>query len=125
MTKAHTAVEGWMEEVADVMVRTSKTIKEALTEVGVSMTTAEAEGFLRRRSFQQLLRIARNRYDAETAADPLRNKQSTIGRLQNLADMLMANGEYDKAAEVLYKLARVENWIGDQGTVNVFANLTQ
>jgi hypothetical protein len=114
-----------MDEAADIMVRTGKTVKEALTELGVSMTTSEAEGLLRRRSFQQLLRIARNRFDSETAADPGRNKQSTIGRLQNLADLLMQRGEYEKAAEVLFKLSKLENWVGEGGSVNVFAGLTQ
>ena len=125
MPRALTANEPWMDEAADIMVRTGKTVREALTELGVSMTTSEAEGLLRRRSFQQLLRIARNRYDSETAADPGRNKQSTIGRMQNLIDLLMAQGEYDKALEGCLKLARLENWVGEGGSVNVFAGLTQ
>lgn len=114
-----------MLEVADIMVRTSKTIKEALTEVGVGMTTAEAESLLRKRAFQSILRAARLRFDLEVASDPARSKQSTIGRLQNLADKLLEIGEFDKAAEVLFKLAKLENWIGEGGSVNVFAGLTQ
>jgi len=47
-----------------------------------------------------------------------------IGQLQVQADNLEASGEYDKAAEVLFKIAKVKNYLGDEQTVNVFAGLT-
>lgn len=114
-----------MPEAAEIIVRESKSLKEAVTQLGIPLTTSECENLARRASFQRLIRAARNRYRAEVASDPGRNKQSTIGLFQILVEKLVEEGELDKAAEVLFKLAKVENWVGDGGTVNVFAGLTQ
>lgn len=89
------------------------------------MTSKDCETISRRKSFQSLLRQSRIRFRSEVAGDPGRNKQSTIGQLQILADKLEAQGDSDKAAAVLFQLAKLENWVGETGTVNVFAGLTQ
>jgi hypothetical protein len=117
--------ESWMPEAAELIVRESKSLKEAVTQLSIPLTTAECENLARRAGFQRLIRQARHRYRAEVASDPGRNKQSTIGLFQILVEKLVEEGELDKAAEVLYKLARVENWVGEGGNINVFAGLTQ
>lgn len=114
-----------MPDAADLMVRSGISLKEAITELGIPMTSIECANILRRRSFQKLLWQARHRFNQELASDPLRSKQSTIGQFQILAQKLIEEGSYDKAAEVLFKLARLENWIGIEGQINVFAGLSQ
>jgi hypothetical protein len=106
------------------MVQEGKTFAQAMTEEGVNLTSAEAEQWFKRASFQRCLRQARHRFHNEIARDPERNKQATIGQLQLLADKLQAEGEHDKAAEVLLKICKIEGWVGPDN-VQVFGNLTQ
>ena len=113
-----------MPEAAEMMVRESRSLKEVLTQLQIPLTTDECETIGRRRSFRELLRAARNRLHNEIGSDPSRNKEALIGQLQLQADNLEASGEYDKAAEVLFKIAKVKNYIGEENTVNVFAGLT-
>lgn len=114
----------WYGRVAVQMVENGKTFAQAMTEEGVAMTTAEAESWFRRSSFQRCLRQARHRFHNQIARDPERNKTTTIGQLQLLADKLQAEGEFDKAAEVLLKICKIEGWVGPDN-VQVFGNLTQ
>lgn len=114
-----------MPDAAELMVRDALGLKEALTHLGVALTTQECQNVLRRKSFQALLRTTKTRFQAEVANTPGRNKTSAIGQLQILADQLQRDGEFDKAAEVLFKLCKLENWVGEGQTVNVFGGLTQ
>src|SRR5438105_3745059 len=109
---------GWMPEAAEIMVRESRSLKEVITQLGIPLTTEECETISRRRSFRELLRQSRNRLHQEIGTDPGRTKDATVGQLQLQADNLEAAGEYEKAAEVLFKIAKVRNWIGETGTVN-------
>jgi hypothetical protein len=95
-----------------------------MTEEGVALTSAEAEQWFKRASFQRCLRQARHRFHSEIARDPERGKTTTIGQLQLCADKLMVEGEFDKAAEVLLKICKIEGWVGPDN-VQVFGNLTQ
>jgi hypothetical protein len=106
------------------MVQEGKTFAQAMTEEGVAMTSAEAEQWFKRASFQRCLRQARHRFHSEIARDPERGKITTIGQLQLCADKLQAEGEFDKAAEVLLKICKIEGWVGPDN-VQVFGNLTQ
>lgn len=114
----------WMPEAAELMVRESRSLKEVITILGIPLTTEECETIGRRRSFRDLLRAARTRLYNEIGSDPSRSKDALIGQLQIQADALEASGEFDKAAEVLFKLAKVKNYLSEEGTVNVFAGLT-
>ena len=58
------------------------------------------------------------------ANDPTRTKSVVLGQLVVLADKLTREGEYDKAAGVLEKLAKLEGWQGADSNVNIFAGLT-
>lgn len=117
--------ETWMPDAASLMVRSGISLKEAITQLDVALTTLECDNVLRRRSFQRLLWTERHRLNKEIASDPDRTKNATIGQMQLLAQKLMDEGAFDKAAEVLFKLARLENWVGEGGVVNVFAGLSQ
>jgi hypothetical protein len=114
-----------MPDACDIMAREGKGLKEAITDLSIPLTTNECATIMRRKSFQALLRQAKIRFRAEVAGDPGRSKQSTIGQLQILADKLEAEGSSDKAAAVLLVIAKLENWVGEGGQVNVFQGVTQ
>lgn len=114
-----------MPEAAEIMVREAKSFKEAITQLGVPLTTAEAENVSRRSTFRKLLARARDRFYLEVGSNPGLTKDKVSGQMQALADKLEAEGESDKAAEVLFKLSKLKGWIGEAGNVNVFAGLTQ
>lgn len=114
-----------MPAAAEIMVRESKGLKEAVTDLSVPLTSQECATILRRISFQNLLRQAKIRFRAEVANAPGRNKTAAIGQLQILADNLEAQGDHDKAAEVLFKLAKLEGWVGEGNVTNVFGGLSQ
>jgi hypothetical protein len=114
-----------MKDAAEIMVRESKSLAQAITDLGISLSSVEVKKVERRPSFQRLLWDARNQWNKEIADIPTRTKQSTIGQLQLIAQKLVEEGSYDKAAEVLFKLSKLENWVGETGTVNVFGGLSQ
>lgn len=114
----------WYGRVAAKMVEEGKSFAQAMTEENVNLTTIEAEQWQKRASFQRCLRQARHRFHSQIARDPERGKTTTIGQLQLCADKLMAEGEFDKAAEVLLKICKIEGWVGPDN-VQVFGNLTQ
>ena len=111
-------------QIAEVMVRTGVSLKQAAVEVGHPLDPDEAELVGRRRDFSDILRNERNKYNAMVANDPSRTKSSLLGRMAILADRLTAEGELDKAAVVLEKLAKIEGWAGADSNVNVFSGLT-
>jgi hypothetical protein len=116
--------ESWFERVANRMVQEGKSFPQACSEENVFLQTAEADKHFKRASFQKVLRQARHRFHNEIARDPERNKTTLIGQLQVCADKLMGEGSFDKAAEVLLKISKIEGWAGPDN-VQVFGNLTQ
>lgn len=106
------------------MVREGVGLREAIALLNAPVTSEECKAIERRGSFKKLIWAARLRYWAELGSDPERTKSSTIGQLQLLAQKLMDEGEYEKAAEVLFKIAKAEGWVGSESTVNVFQGLT-
>lgn len=117
--------EPWFERVANRMVQEGKSFPQACSEENVFLNTSDADKQFKRASFQKCLRQSRHRYHNEIARDPERNKTTLIGQLQVCADKLMGEGSFDKAAEVLLKIAKIESWINPDNQVNVFGTLTQ
>lgn len=113
-----------MFDAAEIMVRESKSLTQAATDLGIAVSGPELKKIEKRPSFQRLLWDARNKWNKEVADIPSRTKQSTIGMLQVIAQKLFEEGNFDKAAEVLLKLAKMEGWVGDASTVNVFGSLS-
>jgi hypothetical protein len=113
-----------MKDAAEIMVREGKSLPQAITDLGISLSSIETKKVQLRPTFQRLLWDARNRWNREIADVPTRSKQSTIGQLQIIAQKLVEEGNYDKAAEVLFKLAKLEGWVGNENTVNVFGSLS-
>lgn len=116
--------ESWLAEAIELVVRNGLTLLKAATELKKPVSTTDCENIQRRRSFQKMLRDARARYHAEVGSDPSLTKASTIGRLSILAQKLEDEESPDKAAEVLFKLAKLAGWLEPDAAVNVFGNLT-
>lgn len=114
-----------MPEAAEIMIREQKSLREAVTDLGIPLNSQECVVFAKRRSFQALLRKAKSVYETEIGTDPGLSKDKVAGQMQILADRLMDKGEDDKAAQVLERLAKIKNWIGEAGSVNIFSGLTQ
>lgn len=113
-----------MPEAAELMVYEGISLKEAVTQLNIALTSEECVNIARRASFKTLIRQIRNRLQTEIGSDPTRTKDTVVGQLQLLADQLEKQGDADKAAEVLFKIAKIRNWIGPEGTVNIFGDLT-
>lgn len=114
----------WFVQAAEIMVRTNCSLKAAASEVGHTLDLDEADKITRRRDFKEILEAERNKFYQAVANDPTRTKSAIIGRMMVLADKLVANGEYEKAAGVLDKLGKMEGWNGGEGSINIFGGLT-
>jgi hypothetical protein len=99
-------------------------LKQASAEVGHPLDGDEADKVSRRRDFQEIFRIEKNKFYAGVANDPSRTKSVVLGQMWHLADKLIAGGEFEKAAGVLDKLSKMEGWSGNEGNINIFSGLT-
>lgn len=117
--------EDWHQKTAEKMVREDKTLYAAAMELNIPITSREAENLARTKTFQRLLWQERHKYQKEIALDPERNKQSIVGQMALIAQKLMEEAKYDKAAEVLFKLARIEGHVGPETTVTVLEKFSQ
>lgn len=104
--------------------RLNISLKIAASEIGHPLDPDEADKVSRRRDFQDILRVERNKFYAAVANDPSRSKSTAIGKMEVLIDRLIASGEYDKAANAIDKLGKLEGWVGADSSVNVFAGLS-
>jgi hypothetical protein len=114
----------WFVQAAEVMVRSNSTLKSAAVEVGHPIDPDEADKVSRRRDFQEILRVEKNKFYAGVANDPTRTKSVVLGQMWFLADKLISEGEYERAAGVLDKLSKMEGWSGNEGNINIFSGLT-
>lgn len=107
------------------MVREGKSFKEAVTDLGIPLTTQECVNMAKRMTFQSMLRKARAQYHIEVGTDPSLSKDKVAGQMQILADRLAEKGEDLQASQVLERLAKLRDWIGEGGSINIFQGLTQ
>jgi hypothetical protein len=114
----------WFVQAAEVMVRTSCSLKQAALEIGHPLDPDEADKVSRRRDFQEILRVEKNKFYQSIANDPTRTKSVIVGQMWFLADRLIGEGEFEKAASVLDKLAKLEGWAGNENNINIFSGLT-
>ena len=124
MGRPRKAEQAWYEKAAELMVRHGMSLRQAASEIGVPLTTEEAEAIGRRQGFQRVLWLARNRYYQEVASDPGRTKNAALGLLYVLAQKLIEGGEFDKAADVIFKMLRAEGHVGPEQQVSVIAGLS-
>lgn len=114
----------WFVQAAEGMVRNNIGLKQAALDIGVTLDGEELERISRRPEFKEILRAEANKYYSQVANDPSRSKSTAIGRMWVQAELLQLQGDYDKAAAVLEKLAKLEGWTGSESNVNIFAGLT-
>lgn len=90
------------------------------------MTSAESANLYRTKTFQRLLRAERLRFSRELGTDPDWGKKTAVGILLLCAQKLQEESQYDKAAEVILKAAKIEGWLSsDAPNVTVFGGLSQ
>jgi hypothetical protein len=109
---------------AELMARESISLREALTRLRVSLASDEVAKISRRASFQKLVRNAQNTLYQEIAGDPSYSRRAVIGKMLWMVDRMADSGEFRDAVEGLLKVARVEGWLSDATSVNVFNALT-
>ena len=110
--------EEWQAEAIDLMVRQGCSLKQAAVQLDLNLTSQEAEIVLRRKSFHRRLWEERNRYFASLGAGPNFRKETTIGKLLYLANKLEYGGKHDKAADSIFKAAKIAGFVGPDTEVS-------
>src|SRR5919108_298907 len=111
-------LEDWLIEAAELMAQTGCTLREAAGNSEQTLTTEQINTILRRKSFNRLLWEARHRYFNQLAQNPNFKKDTVIGKLVSLAQRLEDDGDFDKAAEVIFKAAKAAGFVGPESTVS-------
>lgn len=114
----------WYEKAAELMVRQGLHLRQAALEVGTAITQEETLRIGRTKEFQKVLWAERRKYYQELADNPERTKITALGRLELIIERLLEEGEWEKAAEVQLKSAKIAGWVGPEGNVTVFAGLS-
>lgn len=114
----------WYAPVAELIAREGCTLAEAATKLRVPMTKEEAAVTFRSKTFQRLLRAERLRYYAEVGRDPEWSKKTAVGQLLHCIQELMTSGEFDKAAEVILKAAKIEGWLNPDTSITIGMGLS-
>lgn len=117
--------QSWFQRAAEKMIREEKSLYHVAQELELQFTSRECENIGRTKAFQRVLWEERTKYHKELANDPNRNKNSLVGNMLLAAEKLMAEGKYDKAAEALFKVARIEGYVGAESQVTVIGSLSQ
>ncbi len=118
-------IENWLIEAAELMARTGCSLQQACTELDRTEDSQECDNIVRRKSFNRLLWEHRHRYFSSLGKDPSFSQDVLIGRLMSQSQKLEEEGEYDKAAEVLLKIAKIRGWVGPENQVSIFGELSQ
>ena len=118
-------VKDWWITAVDIMARSGCSLVMAATELGEKVTSEEANKVLRKKAFQDLLWEAKHRHFNQLGSNPNFKKDTAIGKLLDLSRKLEEEGNFDRSAEVLFKIAKLNNWVGPESTVNVFGDLNE
>ena len=117
--------ESWYEQAADLMVRRNLNLGEITAQLGLALTSSEVENVRRSKAFETILWTVRNNYHAEIGRNPAISRDTLVGKMWVCAERLMEAGDFDKAGEVLLKIAKIKNMVGPELMTNVFGNLSQ
>lgn len=117
-------IPAWFVQAAEEMIRNGLNLRMAAVEVGHELSPEEAERITKSKDFQEIFRNERNKYHAAIGNDPSRTKSVMIGMMWAQAEKLATEGESEKAALVLEKIAKLEGWGGNESNINIFAGLS-
>lgn len=106
------------------MVREGKSLFLYSNEKDLGLTQRECENTLRTKTFQEVLRTRRNVYYKEIANDPSLSRAAVKGQLVLAINKMLEKEQFDKAANAIMQLAKLEGWTSDGTNVNVFNDLT-
>lgn len=112
-------------DMAQHMARTGCSLKQAATELEIDMTSEECMTLSKRASFQRMLFESRHVWHTELARDPNFSKDAIIGKMLVQSQKLEEEGFFDKASEVIFKIAKMMGYVGPESTVSVFGELSQ
>src|SRR5258708_21560624 len=118
-------LEDWQLEAATLMAQIGCSLSQAATHLQKIVSIDECNAILRRATFQRVLWEARHRFFSVLGSNPNYKKETAIGKLLALAEKLEIEGKFDSAAEVVFKIAKMNGWTGPESTVNVFGDLSQ
>jgi hypothetical protein len=117
--------EHWWADCADCMIREGRNMFFYCNEHGLGLTSAECDKVTRSQVFQELFRIRRNIYYKELANDSSLTRTAVKGQLVLAIQKMIEKEQYDKAANAIMQLAKLEGWTSDGTNVNVFNDVTQ
>lgn len=117
--------EDWYEKAADAIVREGKTLFQYTNEKDLGLTRTECDNVVRTKAFMEILRTRRNVYYKEIANDPSLSRSAVKGQLVLAISKMIEIGQWDKVANAIMQLAKLEGWTSDGTNVNVFQDLTQ
>lgn len=118
------ATEHWYQKAAELMVLQGLNLWAATQQLDLGVRKAECEVIERSKEFLEVLRGERNKYYKSLALDPTRSRTTAVGQLLHAIDSLLGLGQFDKAVEAIFKLARLEGWTNEQAAQNVFLDLS-
>ena len=115
----------WYGSAAGLMVRSDYSLSQALEELKIELSMDDLRYVERSAAFRRALWTERFKFYKEICGNPDRDKISTIGQLTVLAQNLQEKGSWDKAGEILLKVAKLEGWVGVEGQVNLVGGLSE
>jgi hypothetical protein len=115
MPRKPDALEPWMEDAIQLMVRKDMTLRQSALQLGREITPQEADNIQGRIRFQDALEEARLAFYAEVGSNPRLTKDALIGKVYILAERLSSDREDAKASEALFRLAKLQGWIAGEG----------
>ena len=107
------------------MASTGQSLQQVVTQLGIEATTEECQSLIKRPFFLKLLIEERHRWYNSIGGSINLSKETSIGRMISLAQKLEDDGEYDAAADVIFKAAKISGFVGPESTVSVFGDLSQ
>jgi len=116
--------EPWYGPVIDLMLDEHVLFEQACQLLCINLKPEEAVSHPRRQAFKKLLAQKQRRYVEDLAGPANHTKTVLVGRMLDAVQRLLDAGKVSDAAEVLFKVAKVEGWASGEGTTNVFGNLS-
>ena len=105
------------------MVQNQMSFAQAVKDLKLPLEGYECDVLQKRADFKKVLRQEKYAFASDVANTPGRNKSTVVGMMMVAADNLLSEGEWEKAASVLEKIAKLEGMVNGDN-VTIFAGLT-